>query len=169
MVRMKVERLFRKPRDHIHQARLDFIRHHDAQRVGQHDVRNSRSLQSLHESVDVIAAVVVPVGPVLQVHVDFEPLLAREIHSAKNVLEMLFGGSPQLHATVTLAALCQQVHHVRTGRYDPVRTPVFVYEPQDLDPLQVAFGIRPLGDPGYGLFFTRGHRCRGNLYAIDQQ
>ncbi len=141
----------------------------DAEGVREHDPPHGRILQSVHQEKHVLRRVRHPVGPVFQVHIDLQALGNGDADVPENVVQMLLRRFPELGGHVAERALREEVHHLSSGRTDPVHGQAAVHETERLHGAELPAGGSPGADLGESLLLAAGNPRRGHLDPIDLQ
>src|SRR5690606_30751892 len=149
--------------DHVGEAGVHLVGGHHPQGIRQHHMADADVADPVHQAVDVVAAVPVAVGPVLQVDIDGKPPGQGMGHRQVDALDVLVEGHAQLFAAVFLAALGEQVDDPPAGVDDPVDTAFMVDEAEHFDAAVEALVPGPGVDGGHRALLTLGHAGGGHL------
>ena len=132
-------------------------------------MRDREFCQFVHHLENIVAAVGVAVGPVLQIDIDAEVALAGVVNAAANALQMFFRRNAELFAAVFFAALGQQVQGCAAAGANPVHAALVIGEAEHFHALQQVLVARPFGDARQRGLFALGDAGRGDLNAVDFQ
>ena len=141
----------------------------DTEGVRQHDPADGRLLQGIHQEENILRRIRHPVGPVLQVHVDFQALGNSDPDVPENVVQMLLRRFAELGGHMAERALRQEVHYLSPGRADPVHRQAAVHEAERLHGAELPAGGGPGADLGKSLLLAAGNPRRGHLDPVDLQ
>src|SRR6056300_512949 len=94
----------------------------------------STILDGSHQGKDIGLVVMVTIGPVFQIGIHAQPLLAGIVNSPENILNVLIKGFSKLIGAMFFTTFDQQIQYLTTGFPYPVYTAVIIHKAEYFNP-----------------------------------